>query len=184
MVLVSGGSKGLGGLDQTAAALLRASPRATVMALCGVNDRLRRALAARREAGSRLRVFGPQPPAMIAALLAAADLHAGKPGGLTAAESLALGTPMVLSRPLPGQEEANARHLLAAGAAVAGGSPAETARRCAELLQHGERLAALSANALRAGRPRAAEATAAELAVFALVSAQVRSLRRRRRRIL
>ena len=169
VVLVSGGSKGLGGVDRTAAALLRACPRVSVLALCGVDDRLRRALDARREAGVRLRVFGPQPPAMIALLLAAADLHAGKPGGLTAAESLALGTPMVLSRPLPGQEEANARHLLAVGAAAAGGSPAETARRCAEILEDRGRLARLAANALRAGRPRAAEEIAAELAAFARV---------------
>ncbi|HXT00905.1 MAG TPA: hypothetical protein VN915_09545, partial [Elusimicrobiota bacterium] len=116
VALVSGGSKGLGGVDETAGELLRASPRAVVLALCGTNDRLRRALCSRREAaGGRLRVFGPQPPAMIAVLLAAADLHAGKPGGMTSAESLAVGVPMALSRPLPGQEEANARHLLSAG---------------------------------------------------------------------
>jgi processive 1,2-diacylglycerol beta-glucosyltransferase len=167
VVLVSGGSKGLGGVDRTAAALLRESPRATVLALCGANDALRRALVARREAGDRLRVFGPQPPAMIALLLAAADLHAGKPGGLTAAESLASGTPMVLSRPLPGQEEANARHLLSAGAAAAGGSPAATARRCAEILEDRGLLARLAASASRAGRPRAAEEIAAQLAAFA-----------------
>ena len=167
VVLVSGGSKGLGGVDATAALLLRESPRAVVLALCGANDGLRRALAACREAGARLRVFGPQPPAMVAALLAASDLHAGKPGGLTSAESLAVGVPMVISSPLPGQEEANARHLLAAGAAAAGGSPEETARRCAEILADRGLLAALAAKALCAGRPRAAEEIAAELDAFA-----------------
>jgi processive 1,2-diacylglycerol beta-glucosyltransferase len=166
VVLVSGGSKGLGEVDRTAAALLRASPRAVVLALCGSNDGLRRALGARREAGTRLRVFGPQPPAMVAALLAAADLHAGKPGGLTAAESLASGTPMVLSRPLPGQEEANARHLLNAGAAVDGGGPEETARRAAAILGDPAGLRTLAANAARAGRAGAAADIAAELAAF------------------
>lgn len=172
VVLVSGGSKGLGEVDRTAAALLRESPRAVVLALCGVNDGLRRALSVRRESGTRLRVFGPQPPAMIAALLAAADLHAGKPGGLTAAESMALGTPMVLSRPLPGQEEANARALLGAGAALAGGSPAATARACALLLEDRGRLSRLAANAARAGRPRAAEEVAEELAAFSRAPAR------------
>ena len=166
VVLVSGGSKGLGGVDRTAAALLALSPRSFVLALCGANDRLRGALSARREAGSRLRVFGPQPPAMIAALLAAADLHAGKPGGMTSAESLALGVPMVVSRPLPGQEEANARLLLDAGAAVAGGSPEDAARRCAGLLADRGLLGRLAANARRAGRPDAAAEIAAELAAF------------------
>ncbi|MFI5362103.1 MAG: hypothetical protein ACHQ49_09055, partial [Elusimicrobiota bacterium] len=176
VILVSGGSKGLGGVDRTAAALLDACPRAVVLALCGVNDGLLRVLSSRREAGARLRAFGPQPPAMIAALLAAADLHAGKPGGLTAGESLAVGTPMVLPRPLPGQEEGNARHLLAVGAAEAGGSPAETALRCASLLADRPRLAGLAASARRAGRPHAAREIAAELASFArLTTPPIRS---------
>lgn len=164
VVLVSGGTKGLGGLDRAAAELLRASPRATVLALCGGNDRLRRSLSARREAGGRLRVFGPQPPAFVATLLAAADLHVGKPGGMTTAETLAVGVPMVLTRPLPGQEEANARHLLAAGAAVDGGAPFACARAAAVLLADRPRLAAMSAAAVRAGRPAAAGDAAALIA--------------------
>jgi processive 1,2-diacylglycerol beta-glucosyltransferase len=156
VALVSGGSHGHGALDRAASALLRACPRARVLALCGSNDRLRRALSARAEAGARLRAFGPQPPALVALMLAASDVHLGKPGGLTAAESLALGVPMVLARPLPGQEEANARHLLASGAAVAAGSADEAARAAAALLADPPRLARLRAAALRAARPRAA----------------------------
>ncbi len=175
VILVSGGSKGLGDVDRVSAGLLRESPRAYVLALCGGNARLFRALAARREAGGRLRAFGPQPSAMIAAMLAAADLHAGKPGGLTSAESLAVGVPMVLSRPLPGQEEANARRLTASGAAVAGGSASETVRLCVRLLEDRPRLAALAAGAARAARPDAARAIAAELYVFARASSRPRS---------
>jgi processive 1,2-diacylglycerol beta-glucosyltransferase len=156
VVLVSGGSKGFGAVDRTAAAVLQACPRASVLVLCGANDGLRRALSARRESGARLRVFGPQPPAFVATLLASADLHVGKPGGLTAAESLAVGVPMVLSRPLPGQEEGNARHLLRVGAAVEGGSPVESARAASKLLGERARLAAMRASAASAGRPDAA----------------------------
>ena len=174
VILLTGGSKGLGELDRTAAALLRACPRARVLALCGANDGLRRSLSARREAGGRLRVFGPQPPAFVAGLLAAADLHAGKPGGLTAAESLAAGTPMVLTRPLPGQEAANARFLLDAGAAVSGGEPEAAARLCAELLDDAPRLAVLGAAARRAGRPAAAAGIAAAIAEFLGARARTR----------
>jgi processive 1,2-diacylglycerol beta-glucosyltransferase len=166
VVLVSGGSKGLGEVDRTAAAILRESPRAVVLALCGVNDRLRRVLAARRESGTRLRVFGPQPPAMIASMLAAADLHAGKPGGMTSAESLAVGVPLVIARPLPGQEEANARHLLASASAASGGAPVATARRCAALLEDRGHLAMMAANAAAAGHPRAAERIVREIFGF------------------
>ncbi|MEQ1919716.1 MAG: hypothetical protein ABL955_11000, partial [Elusimicrobiota bacterium] len=106
VALLTGGGKGLGDLDRTATALLALSPRAHLLVLCGANDGLRAALSDNREAGRRMRVFGPQPPELVAAMMAAADIHLGKPGGLSAAESLAVGLPMVLTISLPGHEEA------------------------------------------------------------------------------
>ena len=46
------------------------------------------------------------------------DLFIGKPGGLTTAEALACGLPMVIVSPIPGQEERNSDHLLEDGVAV------------------------------------------------------------------
>lgn len=51
-------------------------------------------------------------------LMAASDLLISKPGGLTTAEAVALGLPMLLYRTLPGQEQDNADYLVSAGAAV------------------------------------------------------------------
>ncbi|MDP3543912.1 MAG: glycosyltransferase [Elusimicrobiota bacterium] len=164
--LLSGGGKGLGGLDRLALALLSASPRAHLLVLCGANDRVRAALCAHRESGARLRVFGPQPSELVAAMMAAADLHVGKPGGLSAAESLASGLPMVLTEPLPGQEEANARFLLGAGAAIDGGSPERAARAAAALLLDRAALAELSERARAAGRPGAADDAVSEIAAL------------------
>ena len=48
----------------------------------------------------------------------AADVFVTKPGGLSTAEALVARVPMVLCKPLPGQEERNARILVEAGAAV------------------------------------------------------------------
>jgi len=168
VALISGGSHGHGALDRLAAALLRESPRARVLVLCGRNDRLRRSLSTRGESGARLRVFGPQPPAFVAALLAASDVHLGKPGGLSAAESLAVGVPMILTRPLPGQEEANARFLLSAGAAVQADGAESAARAAARLLEDRPARESLARAAARAGRPASAAAAAAEIAEFAL----------------
>lgn len=164
VALLSGGGKGLGGLDRAAAVLLAESPRAHLLVLCGANDRLRASLSSRREAGSRLRAFGPQPSALVAAMMAASDLHLGKPGGLSAAESLAAGLPMVLTSPLPGQEEGNALHLRAAGAAIEGGTPERAARRAASLLHDAPVLARLRAGAAAAGRPGAAAEAASAIA--------------------
>lgn len=46
-----------------------------------------------------------------ARLLAASDLVVGKAGGLTMSEATALGVPMIIFKPIPGQEEYNADYL-------------------------------------------------------------------------
>lgn len=109
VLLLSGGSKGLGGLEGASRELLAQSPRGIVLALCGTNGRLLARLSRRTD--GRLRAFGPQPQAMVATMLAAADLHVTKPGGVSCAETLAAGTPLRLLPPLPGQEEENAAWL-------------------------------------------------------------------------
>jgi processive 1,2-diacylglycerol beta-glucosyltransferase len=163
VALLSGGGKGLGGIDRVAAALLQASPRAHLLVLCGANDRLRVSLGSRREAGKRLRVFGPQPPELVAAMMAASDVHVGKPGGLSAAESLAAGLPMVLCRPCPGQEEANARHLTAIGAALSGQTPEDCARLAAGLLRYAAVVAPLRAAAAASGAADSASRAVLEI---------------------
>ena len=50
--------------------------------------------------------------------LMSTDLIVSKPGGLTTAESMATGTPMVIVNPIPGQETRNTDMLLEAGAAI------------------------------------------------------------------
>jgi processive 1,2-diacylglycerol beta-glucosyltransferase len=47
-----------------------------------------------------------------------ADVLVTKPGGMTSAEALALGVPMVLLPPLPGQERYNRDYLVGSGAAL------------------------------------------------------------------
>jgi len=51
-------------------------------------------------------------------LMAVADLIISKPGGLTTSEALALGKPLLILNPIPGQEAANSDFLLERGAAA------------------------------------------------------------------
>ncbi|UKS25388.1 glycosyltransferase [Paenibacillus sp. HWE-109] len=51
-------------------------------------------------------------------LMALSDLIVTKPGGLTISEALALELPMMLYKPIPGQEQANAKYLVGLGAAI------------------------------------------------------------------
>ena len=56
-----------------------------------------------------------------------ANIAITKPGGLTSSEALAKGLPMIISNPIPGQEERNARYLLKHGVAEQADEPEATA---------------------------------------------------------
>jgi processive 1,2-diacylglycerol beta-glucosyltransferase len=57
-----------------------------------------------------------------------------KPGGITTAEALAKGIPMLIVNPLPGQEAMNTRYLLNEGVAVKSENPQDTVILLEELL--------------------------------------------------
>jgi processive 1,2-diacylglycerol beta-glucosyltransferase len=89
-------------------------------------------------------------------LMAAADLVVSKPGGLTTSEALARGTPMAVVNPIPGQESRNSDFLLENAAAIKINNVATLPYKLDQLLSTPGRLAELTANAKRLGRPRAA----------------------------
>jgi processive 1,2-diacylglycerol beta-glucosyltransferase len=112
------------------------------------------ALAARH--GERLRPFGFTD--RVAELMAASDVAVTKPGGLTTSECLALGLPMIVHAPIPGQEERNCDYLLEQGAGLKAVDAVALEYRLAALLQDPARLAALRTRARALGRPQAAAA--------------------------
>jgi processive 1,2-diacylglycerol beta-glucosyltransferase len=83
-----------------------------------------------------------------------------KSGGLTTSECLALGLPMVVISPIPGQEERNADVLLEHGAALKANSLHALEFKLRGLLDHPDRLGAMAGAARAIGRPRAAYAVA------------------------
>jgi processive 1,2-diacylglycerol beta-glucosyltransferase len=93
----------------------------------------------------------------------AADLAIGKPGGLTSSEALAMGLPMAILHPVPGQEERNSDHLLEWGVAVRLNSPETVGWRLRALLADRDRLRAMRDAALKRARPLAADAVVENL---------------------
>jgi processive 1,2-diacylglycerol beta-glucosyltransferase len=113
-VLLMGGSLGLGAMEAAVRTLLATGRALDLLVVAGHNDRLRRRLEAIHPAGEgRLQVFGFVD--FVPDLMAVADLFVSKPGGLSMTEALTRGLPTLAVAPLPGQEEANARHLAALG---------------------------------------------------------------------
>lgn len=134
VILFTGGGLGLGGIDDAVFACAHANPGIHAIAVCGRDDTLRARLDdAMPKLGVSHRILGFTQDMPI--LMAAADVLVGKPGGLTTAEALASGLPMVLLNPIPGQEEANARLLTAAGVAELAASAHEAGARAASLAQ-------------------------------------------------
>jgi UDP-N-acetylglucosamine:LPS N-acetylglucosamine transferase len=119
LVLVCSGSWGVGDIPGTVADLLSAPHGPTPVVVCGRNDRLRRALAAR----FRVPVLGWV--SNMASLMRDCDLAVLNSGGLTLAEAQAVGLPVLHYRPLAGQGLANARFAEQAGLARWVRTPAE-----------------------------------------------------------
>jgi len=89
-------------------------------------------------------------------LLHAADAVVSKPGGLTTAESLASGCPMLIAEPIPGQEDRNADFLLENGCGIKVNNLASLTHKLQSLLEDSPRLGQMRAAALRCARPNAA----------------------------
>ncbi|HEU4561378.1 MAG TPA: glycosyltransferase [Longimicrobium sp.] len=159
LLLVTGGGLGIGVEEAADAALAGAPAKVRVVAVCGKNEAARERLAARAAGEPRLRVLGYVRN--LEEWMAAADVVAGKPGGLFTSEALALGKPLVLTRPIPGAEDGNLRVVTDEGAALAGRGFAEMRDAFARVFTEPAVMSRLASNARRLGRPDAARAVIA-----------------------
>ncbi|HIE11655.1 MAG TPA: hypothetical protein EYP62_08575 [Kiritimatiellae bacterium] len=154
-VLVMGGGRGLGVGYSTVKNIDRSHGVFTIDVVTGTNRKLRRKLVMKRHAFKhRIRVRGYVRHVPV--LMYNSKVLVSKPGGLTSAEALAVGLPMVIVRPLPGQERGNARFLTAHGAAVQLRSERDAAPVISALLSNSTLLEMMREKARSLGRPTAA----------------------------
>ena len=152
VVLMMGGGSGVGPLADLAARLSHLGSRPQVVVVCGTNERLREQIAS---LGIRsVRAIGVTHE--IDVLLEACDVVVSKAGGLTCSEALIKRVPLVIHRPMPGQEVGNADYLVANGAAVHAGSPDEVEHAVARWLEDPAAREAARQAAGRIARPEAA----------------------------
>ena len=153
--LMMSGGFGVGGIDSLAERLLKIPGDFQIIALAGKNETLLASLTA--IAGKFPgRLFPMGFTRTIERVMACADLAITKPGGLTTSECLAVGLPMLVVSPIPGQEERNADFLLENGAAMKAYDPAALEFRVRSIIREPGRLTAMRENAKKLGKPNAA----------------------------
>ena len=120
-VLFMGGGDGAGRMAEVVGACdavvrSRGKEVTRFVVICGRNEPLRAALEAREWRGPTT-ILGQV--ANVHEWMTASDVVVTKPGSLTVFESLAIGRPLLLGPPLPGQEEGNIPFVCDNGAGMA-----------------------------------------------------------------
>ena len=106
-VLVGSGSLGTG-LDEDLIQKISSLQKVRVLVVCGKNEGYKERLM-HKLTQANVKIFGFYSP--MSELYAIADIYVGKPGGLTTAEALSWGLPLLVTHWLPGQEELNIEYL-------------------------------------------------------------------------
>ncbi|MCG3150285.1 MAG: Processive diacylglycerol beta-glucosyltransferase [Verrucomicrobiae bacterium] len=162
VILVMGGSLGLGPMKSVIRQLDRLPQPFYIVAITGQNEELKERLERR---GGKLR----HPTRILGfvenvqELMEVAELVVTKPGGITTAECLVKRLPMIIINPIPGQEAKNTEFLLARGVAVQAMTATHVAQFVDEFLRNPEKLRWMRAAAAEVGCPEAAAAAARDI---------------------
>lgn len=158
-LLVLSGGFGMGPVGKILTALDKVPQAFQTVVVCGRNEELRRDLAAQdRKHPTRVLGFASN----MHELMTVADLILTKPGGLTSSEALALGKPLFILDPIPGQEAANSDFLLERGAATKVNRMEDLPFRIEQLLG-AKKLGEMAKAAKALGRLKSAEAVCKEV---------------------
>jgi processive 1,2-diacylglycerol beta-glucosyltransferase len=112
-------------------------------------------------------------------LMCVADLIITKPGGLTTSEALAMGKPLFILNPIPGQEAANSDFLLEHGAAAKANRVEDLPFRIEQMI-NSKKLSVMSKAAKSLGRPQSARAVCNEVLKACLVPNGIRRAAQKR----
>jgi processive 1,2-diacylglycerol beta-glucosyltransferase len=158
LAVVTGGGLGLGNILEACDALTSRpfGEPITVAALCGNNTDVLNQLGGLAVARSSIHTITPVGwTDQVSTYMQASDLLVSKAGGVTLAEAAAVGVPLIIFQPLPGQESMNVRFLTQHEAAYAA-EDAEQLLCAADELMLTQRGLEVSCSLRRLGRPNAA----------------------------
>ncbi|MEH7108547.1 MGDG synthase family glycosyltransferase [Bacillus sp. JJ1764] len=119
-----------------------------IMVVCGHNEKLRTQMLEKTK-GSQHHFYIMGYIDYVHELMAISDLMITKPGGVTTFEAIAMELPMILYKPIPGQEQDNAKFLVGSGVAVQAETHNDLIKELSYLLCHPEQIQLMKENSKR-----------------------------------
>ncbi len=160
VILLMGGSQGLGPLKELVNELDQLPESFQMVIVCGGNTSIKRWLE-RHQTKFRKKISFFGYIRGINELMSVSVVLITKPGGLTSAEALAQRLPMIIINPIPGQEAQNTRILLNRRVAMEAVDARESALLTQRLLRNSSLVQQMRESARQMARPHSAIETAA-----------------------
>lgn len=153
-ILIMGGGQGLGPIKTLVRSLEGVKKEIQEIVVTGTNRKLYRSLKRKiKKYRKRIALFGYADN--VNELMSVSDMIITKPGGVTTVEALSNRLPMIIVRPIPGQETNNAEFLISKGAALKVDSASGAGALIESLLSDPQRLKDLRDAAGRIAKPHA-----------------------------
>jgi len=154
VVLIMGGGQGLGPIKTIIKSLEKSQHQIQELIITGTNKKLYRSLKRKiKHYKKNIHLFGFVQN--IHELMSISSLIISKPGGVTTAEVLSMGLPMVIVKPIPGQEINNTNFLTLKQAAVKMDEPKKVYQVIDDLLNNKSKLERLKSSGLKIAKPGA-----------------------------
>lgn len=154
VILIMGGGQGLGPIKSVVRSLEKSKSPFQEIIVTGTNKRLYNSLKRlTRHYKRKIVLLGYAQN--INELMSVSDIIITKPGGVTTAEALSKNLPMIIIKPIPGQEASNTEYLMDKGAALKIDDPARIGSLVDSLFQDPERLKQIRAAVRLISKPAA-----------------------------
>lgn len=154
-ILIMGGGQGLGPIKTIVHSLEKVKPGIQEIIVCGTNKKLYKSLK-KKIKHCKQKIFLYGYVSNINELMSVSDIVITKPGGITTSEALAKRLPLIIIKPLPGQEINNTDYLISRNAAIKIDKPKHTNVVIEDLFTNTDKLKRLSESAGSIAKPNAA----------------------------
>ena len=138
VILVMGGGQGLGPVKKMIKSFKKIKENFQILVVAGTNKKLLKWLNKCKLPNKKLIPLGYVDN--IDEIMSVSTLLITKPGGITSAEALSKGLPMIIMHPIPGQEANNTQYLLRQDVAIKVDTVEQLDRELSELLSKRESL--------------------------------------------